>query len=50
MGSQFLNKEFSIFQEISHLITATNDINALANFLIDRAIDYTHAEKGSLMY
>ena len=49
MGSQLLNKEFSIFQEISHLITATNDINALANFLIDRAIDYTNAEKGSLM-
>jgi len=49
MDSQLLDKKFSIFQEISHLITATNDINALANFLLDRAVDYTSAEKGSLM-
>jgi len=49
MDTQLLEKKFSILQEISHLITATNDINALANFLLDRAIDYTNAEKGSLM-
>ncbi len=49
MDPQILEKKFLILQEISHLITATNDINALANFLLDRAIDYTDAEKGSLM-
>ena len=49
MDPQLLEKKFLILQEISHLITATNDINALANFLLDRAIEYTNAEKGSLM-
>lgn len=49
MEPQLLEKKFLILQEISHLITATNDINALANFLLDRAIEYTNAEKGSLM-
>jgi len=48
MGS-LLEKKFSILQEICHLITATTDVNALANFLLDRSIDYTNAEKGSLM-
>ena len=49
MNSLLLEKKFLILQETSHLITATNDINALANFLLDRAIEYTNAEKGSLM-
>src|SRR3990170_8914477 len=49
MNPQVLEKKFLILQEISHLITATNDINALANYLLDRAIEYTNAEKGSLM-
>ncbi len=49
MDPQLLEKKFLILQEISHLITATNDINALANFLLDHAIEYTNAEKGSLM-
>jgi hypothetical protein len=49
MDPQLFEKKFLILQEISHLITATNDTNALANFLLDRAIDYTNAEKGSLM-
>jgi hypothetical protein len=49
MDIQLFEKKFLILQEISHLITATNDTNALANFLLDRAIDYTNAEKGSLM-
>ncbi|MEW6067970.1 MAG: GAF domain-containing protein [Nitrospirota bacterium] len=42
-------KKFSIVREISSLITETNNINALANLLLDHAIDYTNAEKGSLM-
>lgn len=49
MDPQLLKKKFSILQEVCHLITATNDVNALANFLLDRAIEYTNAEKGSLM-
>ncbi|NWF52139.1 MAG: GAF domain-containing protein [Nitrospirae bacterium] len=49
MDPQLLDKKFSVLQEISHLIAATSDINALANFLLDRAIEYANAEKGSLM-
>ncbi len=49
MEKQLLNKKLSILQEVCHLIAATSDINALANFLLDRAIEYTNAEKGSLM-
>ncbi len=49
MNSQLLEKQYSFLQEICHLITATTDINSLANFLLDRAIDYANAEKGSLL-
>ena len=49
MDPHLLEKKFLILQEISHLLTATNDINALANFLLDRSIEYTSAEKGSLL-
>jgi GAF domain-containing protein len=49
MDPQLLSKKFSVLQEVCHLITATNDVNALANFLLERAIEYTNAEKGSLM-
>ncbi|MGQ9569549.1 MAG: GAF domain-containing sensor histidine kinase, partial [Thermodesulfovibrionales bacterium] len=49
MDTKLLNKKLTILQEISHLIAATSDINALANFLLERAIEYTNAEKGSLM-
>ena len=42
-------KKFLILQEISSVIAATKDINTLAYLLLDRAIDYTNAEKGSLM-
>ena len=49
MDPQLLGKKFSVLQEICHLITATNDVNTLANFLLERSIEYTNAEKGSLM-
>lgn len=49
MDTQLLSKKFSILQEVCHLVTATNDVNALSNFLLERAIEYTNAEKGSLM-
>src|SRR4030042_6902927 len=42
-------KKFLLLQEISSVIAATKDINTLAYLLLDRAIDYTNAEKGSLM-
>ena len=46
---QSYEKKFLILQEISSVIAATKDINTLAYLLLDRAIDYTNAEKGSLM-
>ncbi len=42
-------KKFLILQEISNVFTATNNVNALANIMIDRAINYANAEKGSVM-
>ncbi len=42
-------KKFLILQEISSVIAATKDITTLAYLMLDRAIDYTNAEKGSLM-
>jgi GAF domain-containing protein len=41
--------KFLILQEISSFIAATKDINTLAYLLLDRAIGYTDAEKGSVM-
>jgi hypothetical protein len=42
-------KKFSIIQEISSAILSIDNINALANLILDFAISYTNAEKGSLM-
>jgi HD-GYP domain-containing protein (c-di-GMP phosphodiesterase class II) len=47
--SQSFEKKFLILQEISGVFAATNNINALANIMIERAINYTNAEKGSVM-
>jgi HD-GYP domain-containing protein (c-di-GMP phosphodiesterase class II) len=46
---QTLEKKLLILQEISGVITATKDVTTLAYFMLDRAIGYTNAEKGSLM-
>lgn len=46
---QSFEKKFLILQEISSMIAATKDITSLAYTILDRAIDYTNAEKGSLM-
>jgi HD-GYP domain-containing protein (c-di-GMP phosphodiesterase class II)/signal transduction histidine kinase len=46
---QTLEKKLLILQEISSVITATKDITTLAYLMLDRAIEYTNAEKGSLM-
>jgi GAF domain-containing protein len=43
------NKSFSFFQEISSAIVNMVDINSIANHLLDLAVNYVNAEKGSLM-
>ena len=44
-----LKRKFEIFQEISSAIVDIDNITAVANLLLDFAINYTDAEKGSLM-
>jgi GAF domain-containing protein len=48
-GTEFFEKKYLILQQISRTIAATNNINALSNVILDLAIKYTNAEKGSLM-
>lgn len=48
-GTQFFEKKYLILQQISRTIAATNNINVLSNIILDLAIEYTNAEKGSLM-
>lgn len=50
MGNlELFEKKFSILQEISHAIAITDNVSAIANLMLDLAINYTDAEKGSLM-
>ncbi len=44
-----LKRKFEIFQEISRAIVAMDNITSVANLLLDVAVNYTNAEKGSLM-
>ena len=46
---ELLKLKLSIIQELSTAIALSDNINAIANLILDRAIDYAHAEKGSLM-
>lgn len=46
---ELIEKKFSILQEISKAIVVTDNINAVADLTLDLAINYTNAEKGSLM-
>ncbi len=48
-GPQLFEKKFITLQKVSHVIRATNNINALSNIILDLAIEYSNAEKGSLM-
>ena len=48
-SAELCEKKFSILQKISNLIVVTNNITSIANLMLDLAIDYTDAEKGSLM-
>lgn len=42
-------KKFSIIQEITEAIASADNISAVANLMLDLALNYTGAEKGSLM-
>ncbi|MCC6347852.1 MAG: GAF domain-containing protein, partial [Nitrospirales bacterium] len=42
-------KKFSLLQEISTALVATDDISTIAHLMLDLAINYTGAGKGSLM-
>ena len=42
-------KKFLILQDISSAILFTDNLNAIADVLLNAAINYTNAEKGSLM-
>ena len=47
--TDLFEKKFIILQELSSAMAITNDINAIADLLLDLAINYAHAEKASLM-
>jgi len=42
-------KKFSILQDLSSAIVISDNINTIANLLLDFALNYTSAEKGSLL-
>ncbi|WP_236685512.1 HD domain-containing phosphohydrolase [Geobacter pickeringii] len=46
---RLFEKKFAILQEISTALVVTDNINAVANLMLDLAVSYTEAEKGSLM-
>jgi HD-GYP domain-containing protein (c-di-GMP phosphodiesterase class II) len=46
---ELLQKKFSILQEISSAVVVADSISALANLMLDLAVNYSNAEKGSLM-
>jgi len=49
MEYELLEKKFSILQEITNAIVITDNVGAIANLMLDLAISYTNAEKGSFM-
>ncbi len=46
---EHFKKKFSILQDISNAIVATDNISTIANLMLDLAVNYSNAEKGSLM-
>jgi GAF domain-containing protein len=42
-------KKFFVLQELTNAILITDNINTIANILLDAALNYAHAEKGSLL-
>ncbi|MFN3479112.1 MAG: GAF domain-containing protein, partial [Thermodesulfovibrionales bacterium] len=49
MENKLLEKKFSILQEITNALVITDNVGAIANLMLDLAINYTNAEKGSFM-
>jgi GAF domain-containing protein len=47
--SELIATKLSILQEISNAIVVTDNTSAIANLMLDLAVNYTTAEKGSLM-
>ena len=47
--TEFSETKLSILQEITGSIAATDNINSVATLMLDLALNYTAAEKGSLM-
>jgi len=43
-------KKFFVLQELSNAIVLTDNMSTIANTLLDAAINYSHAERGSLMF
>jgi GAF domain-containing protein len=48
-NAELFEKKYSILQEISNFVVATDNITSIANLMLDLSISYTNAEKGSLM-
>ena len=48
-SQKLFEKKFAILQEISSTIVSTDNIDTISNLMLDLAISYTNAEKGSLM-
>lgn len=46
---RLFEKKFAIIQEISSALVVTDNISAIANLMLDLAVNYTKAEKGSLL-
>ncbi|MGD0885994.1 MAG: GAF domain-containing protein [Thermodesulfovibrionales bacterium] len=46
---ELFEKKFSILTEISNAIVVTDNIDTITNLMLDLAINYANAEKGSLM-
>lgn len=49
MANELLEKKFLILQEITNTLVITESIGAIANLILDLAINYANAEKGSFM-
>jgi len=46
---ELTKKKFAILEEISSAIVVTDSVEAVANLMLDLALEYTNAETGSLM-
>ncbi len=49
MEDKLIEKKFSILQEITNALVITDNIGVISNLMLELAINYTNAEKGSFM-